>query len=281
MSQSGPPPAYQGAAEAQSQGTWAQNHPNTSNPFSSTTWSKAPSPYGGSGVGMGSNGLGGVPGISGPEHPGHPPGMFDVAKGQAHGDGLGGFAWNAPAGGAPGAGGGGAEQYSSQTTLSPELQSAMNGMVAQLRGGAAGGGAADAAYNQATSRLDPQWAQRQSQMGSELAAQGLDPSSQAYQTAMSGFGRDRNDAYGSARNDSFKQGLASFGMNMQGLQGLYSFLQGPAFATGQGPNYLDAAGMLGNYQLGQANQANQATGGAAQGAGSAIGAGIGLAALLA
>lgn len=62
------------------------------------------------------------------------------------------------------------------------------------------------AYDQATSRLDPQWNQREEQMRSMLAAQGLDPTSQAAQTEMGNFGRNRNDAYTSAMASAIGQG---------------------------------------------------------------------------
>lgn len=144
--------------------------------------------------------------------------------------------------------------------LSPELQSAMQGMVAQLRGGAGGGGAADAAYNQAASRLDPQWAQRQNDFDAKMAAQGLTPGSEAYNNQAGLFGRDRNDAYAGARNDAFGQGLNAFATNMQGLGGLYSFLQGPNFVGSGGPNLLAAAQSRGNFQLGEASNTNQLLG---------------------
>src|SRR5262252_7488205 len=50
-------------------------------------------------------------------------------------------------------------------------------------------------YSQAASRLDPQFAQSRSRLQSQLAAQGLDPGSEAYNAAMGNFNRGRNDAY--------------------------------------------------------------------------------------
>lgn len=78
--------------------------------------------------------------------------------------------------------------------------------------------AIEAAYGQAASRLDPQWQQRETQLSSRLANQGLDVNSQAYKNAMQGFNQGRNDAYGSAMNSAIGQGTAAgqavFGQNM-------------------------------------------------------------------
>lgn len=158
--------------------------------------------------------------------------------------------------------------------LSPELQAAMHDMAAQLRGGAGGGAAADGAYNQATSRLDPQWSQRQTDFDAKMAAQGIAPGSEAYGIQAGQFGRDRNDAYAGARNDAFGQGLNAFSTNMQGLGGLYSFLQGPNFVGTGGPNYLGAAQSLGNFKLGDASQINQVTGAGFQALGNLGAAGV-------
>lgn len=55
--------------------------------------------------------------------------------------------------------------------------------------------AEDAVYGSATSRLDPQFAQREEAIESQLRNQGLRPGDEAYDTAMENFGRDRTDAY--------------------------------------------------------------------------------------
>jgi hypothetical protein len=52
--------------------------------------------------------------------------------------------------------------------------------------------------DQATSRLDPQWNQRQSQMETQLANQGITRGSAAYDQAMQQFGQQRTDAYNQA-----------------------------------------------------------------------------------
>lgn len=110
----------------------------------------------------------------------------------------------------------------------------------------------DSAYGQATSRLDPQWQQRESQMETKLLNQGLDPNSEAYKNAMSQLGQQRNDAYTSAQNSAidqstaagnalFNQSLAGRGQNI-GLAGQQAGqqLQAGQFNYGMG---RDAFGM--------------------------------------
>lgn len=69
--------------------------------------------------------------------------------------------------------------------------------------------AQDAAYKQATSRLDPQFATQQTNMETQLRNQGLVPGSEAYDAAMKNFNFGKNDAYSSAYNNSFNNGLAA------------------------------------------------------------------------
>lgn len=76
-------------------------------------------------------------------------------------------------------------------------------------GDAARDQAVTAAYNQATSRLNPQWDQRESQTRTQLANQGLDPNSQAARAQMQQLGQQRNDAYGSAMNSAIAQGQSA------------------------------------------------------------------------
>lgn len=72
------------------------------------------------------------------------------------------------------------------------------------------------AYDQATSRLDPQWDQRMAQSRTQLLNQGLDPSSEAYQNQMGSLGMQRNDAYSSAMNGAINQGTAAGQAALQG-----------------------------------------------------------------
>lgn len=69
--------------------------------------------------------------------------------------------------------------------------------------------AIDAAYGQATSRLDPQWDKREDRMRTQLMNQGLDAGSEAYKSSMFDLGQQRNDAYSSAMNNAIGQGTAA------------------------------------------------------------------------
>lgn len=121
------------------------------------------------------------------------------------------------------------------------------------------------AYNQATSRLDPQWAQSNEQLNSTLANQGLDPNSQASRNAMLQQSQAKNDAYGSAMNSAIGQGTAAqqatFNENLQAQQlpyqqmgAMYGLSQPFGFnAAGQAqvPDYLQAAMAAGGYNMQQ------------------------------
>jgi hypothetical protein len=105
------------------------------------------------------------------------------------------------------------------------------------------------AYGQSTSRLDPMFAQREDQMRARLANQGLDPGSQAADTAAGNFGRERNDAYTqalanaigqgtSAGNAIFNQGVTAQGLPYQQLGALAGLL---GQNQGRETQYLNAA----------------------------------------
>ena len=137
------------------------------------------------------------------------------------------------------------------------------------------------AYNQAASRLDPQWAQAGEAQQSQLANQGLDPGSQAADASMGNFNRAKNDAYSSAMNNAIQQGnlgtqteLASQNAPYQQL-GELGAMSGQSAAP-QATQYLPAAmaqyqGALQNYGIGQQGK-NSALGGL----GSLAGAGAGM-----
>lgn len=69
--------------------------------------------------------------------------------------------------------------------------------------------AANSAYAAATARLDPQYAQQESDLKSSLANQGISENSDAYRRAMDNFSRAKTDAYGQAQNNAYGQGLAA------------------------------------------------------------------------
>lgn len=64
----------------------------------------------------------------------------------------------------------------------------------------------DALYGRNTSRLDPQWRQQQNDLAVRLANQGVTVGSEAWQREMDAFGRAKNDAYSTARNDAILAG---------------------------------------------------------------------------
>jgi hypothetical protein len=64
----------------------------------------------------------------------------------------------------------------------------------------------DAMYSKYTSRLDPQFDEEQRKLGLRLVQSGMNPTSEAYKSAMESFGRTRNDAYSGARTDATEFG---------------------------------------------------------------------------
>jgi hypothetical protein len=142
----------------------------------------------------------------------------------------------------------------------------------------------DAAYSQATSRLDPRFSRALDSERTRLLNQGLAEGSEAYNRSMGELGMQENDAYNQATYSAIGQGreagesitrqdMARRNQGMQemlrqrsqpsaDLQGLQSLLGMPGFmgaGQGQAPNLLGAGGMQGqaNFQNWQAN--NQAT----------------------
>lgn len=66
----------------------------------------------------------------------------------------------------------------------------------------------DTLYQRNTSRLDPQYQDREKQLSSRLAAQGITQGSRAYQTALDDFNRERRGAYDEARQSAILGGGA-------------------------------------------------------------------------
>jgi hypothetical protein len=141
--------------------------------------------------------------------------------------------------------------WTQNTSLNPGMQSALDSSTRQMQdawskpmddGSQARDQAINSAYGQATSRLNPQWDMRSHQLESQLANQGLDPSSEAARNANAQFGRDRNDAYSSAMNGAigmgtqaqattFAQNLAARNAPLQQLQGLHGLMAMPGYNT--------------------------------------------------
>lgn len=136
--------------------------------------------------------------------------------------------------------------------------------------------AIDSMYHQQSALLDPQYQQQQAALSSQLANQGVVQGSQAYNQAMDSFARQRDYAYGNARDSSISQGNALanqlFNQNLQAhttgmndlstqqnqfltdANGLGNTVKQPTFATPPATtNYLGAAALQGQGNLNQYN----------------------------
>lgn len=149
-------------------------------------------------------------------------------------------------------------QQQAQTQLSSPFDLGSLGKMGT--GDSARDQAIQAAYGQASSRLDPMFQQRRTQLESRLANQGLDANSEAYRNSIGDFDRAQNDAYGSAMNSAIGQGTAAgsavFGQNMMARQQqLAEMLRGRGQALGE---MQQMQGLLNQPQFNAAGQA-QAT----------------------
>jgi hypothetical protein len=123
----------------------------------------------------------------------------------------------------------------------------------------------NALYNQATSRLDPQWQKTDTQTADMLANQGIVPGTAAYDHAMQDSSMAKNDAYTSAQNSATaaaEQAASQlFGEQLAGHQQGISDIQAPLGAMAQlmagmsgqttpqtGLSGTDVSGIYGNYQ---------------------------------
>lgn len=173
-------------------------------------------------------------------------------------------------------------QWTQRVGFDPTLETAAQGFQNQIRdfsqqplptGDQARDQAINAAYGQASSRLDPQWSSRATALESQLANKGLTPGGEAYSAAQRDFNLGRNDAYTSAMNSAigqgtaagnaiFQQGIQARQQPMQQLGQLQGLLGMPGFATAgssQAPNYLGALGQeyggaMNAYGIDQANK---------------------------
>lgn len=123
--------------------------------------------------------------------------------------------------------------------------------------------AIDAAFGQSQSRLNPAFEQRERALRAQLTNQGLDPTSEAFQTELANFGRERTDAIQSALNSAigqgtaagesiFRQGLASQQAPIQTLQGLLGLTAQPGFeraGVAAPPDLLGALGLQSQADL--------------------------------
>lgn len=75
--------------------------------------------------------------------------------------------------------------------------------------------ASDAAYQNATRYLDPQFQRQQASLENQLANQGITRGSEAWQNAMQESGAAKEQAYAQARNQAYAQGLQGAGQAYQ------------------------------------------------------------------
>ena len=122
-----------------------------------------------------------------------------------------------------------------------------------------------ATYLQSKQMLDPQWQQATEQQQAQLAAQGLNPNSAAYQNSMQLFGNQENQAYNSAMFGAINAGDQEqntlYGQNLQ---------SGEFANSAQNQNYNQLMGEAGlantsqlqnyNEQMGRAQLYNSANG---------------------
>lgn len=133
---------------------------------------------------------------------------------------------------------------------------------------------ADKAYSGYTSRLDPQWNQRQQQLQTQLANQGIAQGTEAYTNAMRDFETGRNDAYLQAQTQAYNlmpqtlmmeqavrnQPLAELSSIRQGLSPTMPQFGGFAQQQGSaGADLLGAAQSQYGAQVGAANAENAQT----------------------
>jgi len=124
----------------------------------------------------------------------------------------------------------------------------------------------DALYNQQTAFLDPQWKQDQSDLENKLVQQGIAQNSDAWNRAVGDFSRNKEFAYGNARNSAITGGGAEqsrlFGIGLASNQNAYNqALQNAQFhnsaqAQGFGQAFQNSQAGF-NQNLANANLQNQ------------------------
>jgi hypothetical protein len=178
--------------------------------------------------------------------------------------------------------GGAAASLQQQAAQAMGTPFSLSGLGALGTGDSARQQAIDSAYNQATSRLNPEWSQREEQLRTRLANQGLQEGSAAYNREMDRLSQGRNDAYGGAMANAIAQGTAAgsavFNQNLASrqqalsellrqrgqplaeLQSMQGLLTMPGFNSaglGQAPNLLAAGGMQGAADFARWQQQQQ------------------------
>lgn len=134
----------------------------------------------------------------------------------------------------------GAPIYQTNITANPKLQTAMDSLLGNIgtsntadtsalnglfgvsnnlnsRDASGMTQAQNAYYDQATSYLDPQFAQQDEALKSSLANQGITPGSEAYNNAMGNQSRQKTFAYNQAQDSAITQGT-QLGLNTANTQ---------------------------------------------------------------
>jgi hypothetical protein len=128
---------------------------------------------------------------------------------------------------------------------------------------AAGKAAEDKVYGALKSRLDPAWNTRQSAFDAQLANQGLQPGTDAYNNSARTFGQQRNDAYGQAAGQAIGLGqqeqaqqransLLPFGQASEMMNMLHQ--QGNNLGAGLNAAQMQYAGQMIPYNQQQNNK---------------------------
>lgn len=116
--------------------------------------------------------------------------------------------------------------------------------------------AQQAAYQNATGYLDPQWTNQQKELETQLANQGVMQNSEAWNKAMESFGRQKQFAYDQAYSAAYGRGLDAqdqlFGQGLAANQNQF----GQNLAAGQFANSAQAQGF--GQSLANANLQNAA-----------------------
>ncbi len=225
-------PDYTGAANAQSMGTIGasiannlMSHPNVSSPLGSQTWNQS---------GSATVNIPGLGNISVPQY-------SQEIKLSPEQQGL----------------------YNKQTSLSGSLSDQAAQSINQPRDMQSVQDVSDRAYGAMTSRLDPQWNQREQMQKTQLANQGLVAGGEAYDNSMRDFNVGRNDAYQQAnlaaiqtmpQTQQLAQSLRDQPLNEMNALKTGSQVNMPQFQPtqysmgAQGPNTLGAAGQQQAWQ---------------------------------
>ncbi len=162
-------------------------------------------------------------------------------------------------------------QYTQDVTLSPAQRrllttqdSANQGManraLSDIHSGIGGQNVQQALYAKQTAMLDPQYKQEGAHVAAQLAAQGVNPGSGAYDQAMANFARAKNNAYAGARADSILAGGQEESRRVNEIQTLLGHnvqmpqdSQGGMNAASNAASSSNQSRML-SWQQGQQNQ---------------------------